>query len=356
VSEAPSIAIAGGGVIGLCAAWRLAQRGWRVSVFDQGTMGGEASWASAGMLAVGGEIDERNELADLALASRRLYPDFIRELVESSGFAIDFQETGALDLAYSAEELATLEARAARQSALGIISESVALERVAAFWPGLRIEGLAGARFYPGDGVVNPRQLVIALCAVCGNLGVRFVQQCAVRKIAGLERGVEIASAVGVETYSAALIAAGAWSSSIEVKPIPVPGASPVKGHLIGYQQPERTCPTIIRRGHSYLLQRASGLVVAGASVEHAGFDRHVDTAIVSRLAADAGFVLPHLIDIPPTETWIGFRPASDELHIGRWHSSQIYLAYGHYRNGILLAPLTAYRLANEISANLEMR
>jgi len=149
--------------------------------------------------------------------------------------------------------------------------------------------------------------------------------------------------------HDAALIAAGAWSGAIAVKPVPIPAASPVKGHLIGYQQPAQTCRTIIRHGHSYLLQRASGLLIAGASVEHVGFDRRIDERIVSQLTADAGFVLPHLRDTPPTEAWVGFRPASDQLRVGRWQESNVYLAYGHYRNGILLAPLSADRLASAI-------
>jgi glycine oxidase len=348
----PSIAIAGGGIIGLATAWRLAQRGWRVSVFDQGMMGGEASWAGAGMLAPGGEIDEPSELAQLAIESRRIYPAFIRELREASGLAIDFQERGALDLAYSAAELAALEERAARQSALGIDSETVTPAVVGASWPLLRAKGLAGARFYPGDGLVNPREVVVALCAVCRTIGARFMQNCPVIEVADHDGGVEIVTARGAERHDAVLIAAGAWSGAIAVKPVAIPAASPVKGHLIGYQQPAQTCRTIIRHGHSYLLQRASGLLIAGASVEHVGFDRKVDDGIVSQLRAAAGFVMPHLWEMPPSETWVGFRPASAQLQIGRWHTSHVYLAYGHYRNGILLAPLSADRLAAAISGS----
>jgi glycine oxidase len=345
----PSIAVAGGGIIGLATAWRLAQRGWRVSVFDQGTMGGEASWAGAGMLAPGGEIDEPSELAQFAIESRRIYPGFIRELKEASGLAIDFQERGALDLAYSAAELAALEERAARQSAMGIDSEAVSTAVVGASWPLVRAQGLAGARFYPGDGLVNPREVVVALCAACRALGVRFTQNCPVIEVADHDGGVEIVTSRCTEMHDAALIAAGAWSGSIAVKPVAIPAASPVKGHLIGYQQPERTCRTIIRHGHGYLLQRASGLLIAGASVEHVGFDRRIDERIVSQLTAAACLVLPHLRDTPPTEAWVGFRPASDQLQMGRWHGSNVYLAYGHYRNGILLAPLSADRLASAI-------
>ncbi len=349
-----SIAIAGGGIIGLSTAWRLAQRGFRVSVFDQGTMGGEASWAGAGMLAPGGEMDEPSELASLALESRRLYPRFIRELETESGLAIDFQELGALDLAYTADELALLEARAARQAAMGIVSKQVSPARVAAFWPRVRKEGLEGARFYAGDGLVNPREVVIALCAVCRKLDVRLLQNVTVQRIQDRSACVQVTTSEGSETYDAALIASGAWSGLIAVSPAVVPASLPVKGHLLGYQQPSQTCNTIVRRGHTYLMQRATGLLIVGTSVEHVGFDRGIDPHVVAQLAAAAGFVMPHLLETSPSETWIGFRPDCHQgMQVGRWQSGHVYLAYGHYRNGILLAPVTAERLAAEISANL---
>jgi glycine oxidase len=350
------VAIAGGGIIGLSIAWRLAQRGFRVSVFDQSTIGSEASWAGAGMLALGGEIDEPSELATLALESRRLYSGFVRELEFSSGLAIDFQELGALDLAYSSSEFTVLEARAARQEAIGIDSKPVLPAHVAAFWPRVRTEGLVGARFYPSDGLVNPRDVLIALCAACRNLGVRVVQNVSVQTIEDRSRELEVATTQGSEIHDAAVVAAGAWSGSIAISPVPIPSSSPVRGHLVGYQQPSQTCTTLIRHGHTYLMQRANGLLIAGASVEHVGFDRQVDPETARQLIAAAGFVMPHLLETSPTETWTGFRPLSNEIHLGRWQSGSVYLAYGHYRNGILLAPVTADLLAAEISANLGTR
>jgi glycine oxidase len=356
LSLAPSIAIAGGGIIGLSSAWRLAQRGLPVTVFDQGTLGNEASWAGAGMLAPGGEIEEPSELAQLSIESRQLYAAFVRELEQASGSSIDFQELGAIDLAYSVEELDALEARAAKQSAMGIVSQPVVPARVATFWPRVRSDGLKGARFYPGDGLVNPREVVAALIAVCRNLGVSLIENCGVLAISDRSTDVEITTSKGAETHQAALVAAGAWSSSIAVNSVALPESWPVRGHLLGYRQPAQTCNTIIRHGHTYLMQRAGGLLIAGTSVENVGFDRRVDAQIVSELSSVAGFVMPHLLETSPTEVWVGFRPASEHLQLGRWQSGNVYLAYGHFRNGILLAPLTADRIASEISANLERR
>jgi glycine oxidase len=328
-----SIAIIGGGIIGMSIAWRLAQAGFTVTVHEKSTIGGEASWAGAGMLAPGGEFDEDSEMARLAVESRDLYRAFIEELQRESKREIDFQETGALDLAYSADELAQLTARAERQTALGIPSRPVTAEQISTFWPRVRKEELAGGYFYPGDASVNPRDVTAALRVCCTNLGVT------------LNEHHEIHS-VDPAAHDTTIIAAGAWSSSIRSAGLPrLPASEPVRGHLIGYHQPAQTCSTIIRHKHTYLLQRANGLLIVGASVEHTGFDRTINPAAVADLQAQAARVMPHLGETTPTEVWNGFRPGSERLHLGPWHSPRVYVAYGHYRNGILLAPVTAQRI-----------
>lgn len=352
-----SVAVAGGGLIGMSVAWRLAQQGRPVTVFEKGTIGAEASWAGAGMLAPGGEVEAASRLASLSIESSRLYASFVHELEEASGLRIDYQECGSLDLAYSREELDALENRAARQAEIGITSKPLTPGEVAVFWPRVRIENLAGARFYSGDALVNPRELTAALTLACQRLGVELVENCPVRSAVVQAHEVVLETCRDAHIYQALVISAGAWSDSIAIEGVPpLPLTEPVKGHLIGYQQPEQTCNTIIRRGHLYLLQRANGLLIAGASVEHVGFNRDLDPRIVADLAAAAGFVLPHLSETTPSEKWIGFRPASDDLHMDAWHSERLYLAYGHFRNGILLAPLTACRLAEQLTANLRMR
>lgn len=352
-----SVAVAGGGLIGMSIAWRLAQQGCTVSVFEKGAIGAEASWAGAGMLAPGGELEAASRLASLSIESRRRYASFVHELERASGSRIDYQECGSLDLAYSHEELDSLENRAAHQAEIGIASKPLAPAEVSVFWPRVRVENLVGARFYAGDALVNPRELTAALTQACGRLGVELVEHCPVRSAVVKANEVVLKACGDAQIYQALVISAGAWSDSIAIDGVPRPPlAEPVKGHLIGYQQPEQTCSTIIRRGHLYLLQRANGLLIAGASVEHVGFNRDLDPGIIADLAAAAGFVLPHLSETTPTEKWIGFRPASDDLHMDAWHSERLYLAYGHFRNGILLAPLTAHHLAEQITANLRMR
>ena len=352
-----SIAVIGGGIIGTSIAWRLAQRGWEVTLFEKRSLGSEASWAGAGMLSPGGEIESWSPLATLAIESRQLYASFVRELENVSGLAIDYQECGGLDLAYSPDELETLEHRAARQAAVGIRSKALLGTDVFTFWPKIRNRNLLGARFYSGDAIVNPREMVIALADACQKSNARIVQNCSVFQAEISSGSVTLRTGEGIQTFAAAVIAAGAWSGSIVIEGTPpLPDSEPIKGHLIGYQQPEQTCNTIVRHGHTYLLQRANGLLIAGASVEHAGFDRSIHAEVVDSLCRNAEFVLPHLAGTSPSETWIGFRPGSETPRIGSWHSQRLYLAYGHYRNGILLAPITAERIAAEINANLGIR
>lgn len=354
--EPGSIAVVGGGVIGLSVAWRLAQSGWRVTVFDQSKRASEASWAAAGMLAPGGEYDEDSPLVAFGLESRVLYRAFIEELQGESGASIDFQENGALELAYSAGEFAALEAKAALQLTLGIPSKALDTARVAAFWPRVRRDGLYGARFYPEDAVVNPREMTAALVTACTALPVDIKESLRVASVHVEEQSAEVNTDAASFRFDAAVIAAGAWSSGIDITGVPpVPASKPIKGHLVGFHQPEQTCSTIVRDGHLYALQRANGLLIVGASVEDAGWDRSVHENIVEELCREAARIFPHLSETTPTEAWTGLRPGGT-LTVGSWHSPRLWLAYGHYRNGILLAPWTARTLAGQINATLRTR
>jgi glycine oxidase len=214
---------------------------------------------------------------------------------------------------------------------------------------------LVGALFYAVDGIVNPRDVMAALATACRKAGVSVLEDSAVRRVVARGKDVSVEAESHTENCAAVIVAAGAWSSAIEASGVPAfPVAEPVKGYIIGYRQPEQTCGTIVRRGNTYLLQRANGLLLAGSTEERLGFDRKIDPKHLEALHHSASFLMPHLSDTyigqtSPTEGWIGFRPASDSLRLGPWHSERVLLAYGHYRNGILLAPITAERIAVEM-------
>jgi len=309
------IAVVGGGIIGCAAAWRLAQRGARVTVYDRGRIGGEASWAGAGMLAPGGEFAAESRWGRLGLESLRMYPGFVRELEATTGRRIDFRICGAEEISEEAEEM---EQRVAAQRRMGI-----------------RVERMASGRWwYPDEAVVNPRDVVGALRAAGEGLGVEY------------REGAPVEELVNELEEQTVVWATGAWA----------PGGFPMKGHLIRYALAPGSLPRIVRQGHFYVLQRGSGETIAGADMERAGFERSVRAAAVQEIREAAETMVPELRGVAVEEAWMGFRPGSEtgEPVVGRRGESRIWDAYGHFRNGILLAPVTARMLCDEILPNAE--
>jgi glycine oxidase len=339
------VIIVGAGIIGLSLAWRLSQRGVRVTVLDRSAAAGEASWAAAGMLAPGGEF-ESGETARFAVESLRRYPEFVRELKEATGCPIDFRICGTLEIDSDADP--------ERQARNGIRSHAVDLDEARKLAPGMApIEGRL--RFYPDDALVNPRETCQALLVVCRASGVQIVENCEVRSI-DVGHEVTIDSSHGTFKDDAATIAAGAWSGAIPLSvdgtPRTLPGTYPVRGVLVGRKFPTRTLGPFVRRGHHYLVQRESGFAIAGTTSENVGFDRSLTQETVEGVIAGVEVLWPDFARGTGTETWLGFRPASasGEPLIGRFEDQPLWMAYGHFRNGILMAPGTAARLAAEMT------
>jgi glycine oxidase len=331
----------GGGVIGASIAWRLARNNLRVLLLDAGKIGSQASSAAAGMLSPGGEFDDP-VLRDFAVASLTMYPDFIREIEADSGLSVEFRRTGAVELAL-----------AARPG-----SRAISSEELRALAP-LARQDAAGAIYFPDDAIVDPAALIKALRAACLARNVCVREECSVADIRADAEGVTISGA----RARCAVLAAGAWSSGVRVSidnlTYPLPRSVPIKGHLLGYRLPPGSLPVTVRDGHTYVLQRADGFTIAGSSTENVGFDRAIDPKIVSELTARAAALVPALASLEPESVWTGLRPGTDGAapHIGRLslnHApSRLWLAYGHYRNGILLAPATCDRICREIAAAL---
>jgi len=349
------VTVTGAGIIGSSIAWRLAQRGLRVALLDAGQMGGEASSAGAGMLAPGGEMEDRSAWNDFALESLRLYSGFVAELESETGQPIDYQQFGAVEVALSGDEWRLLEARGRRQASLGIPSCPLSDTEVKRLAPLLRGE-VAGALFYPRDALVDPRSVMRALRSACLKRGVEIRERVRVTAIRPKADRVEVETSDGPLAAAAAVLAAGAWSSQIAVPGMALRRAFPVRGHLMGFQLDAGSLGPILRHGPTYLLQRAGGFTIAGTSSEHAGFDRALDHAILTDIHSRAAALVPVLSGLSPDEQWLGFRPAveDDSPVIGRAGETALWLAYGHYRNGILMAPATADRIARAITTSSE--
>jgi glycine oxidase len=352
------VIIAGGGVIGASIAWRLARNRLRVLLLDAGKIGSEASSAAAGMLAPGGEFDQPSPLLDFAIGSLAKYDEFVGALHADSGLPIEFRRTSAIQIALTADELTLICARAASQRAAGIPSTVLSHDGLRALVPMVRPDAI-GAIHYTNEATIDPAGLMTALHAACLARGVTIQEHSPVASIAVHATGVHVSDA----SAPFAVIAAGAWSSGIAVtvdgRPYSLPRSFPVKGHLLGYRLPAGSLAATVRHDHTYVFQRADGFTIAGSSTEDAGYDRTIDPQIVSEIAERTGALIPALASLKPDCVWTGFRPAGDGAapHIGRVTSesvsSRLWLAYGHYRNGILLAPATCDRICQEIIGNL---
>ena len=323
---AADVAIIGAGLIGASIAWRLLRAGLRVAVVDAGKLGGEASSAGAGMLSPGGEFDKPSLWFDLGVQSMRAYPHFIEDLRCETGLPIDHRVSGCIQVATNEQERRQARNRAEFQRGGGIRVE-------------LGPEGL----FYPDDAIVDPVDMMRALGCACQARGAIILEHHPVREIES-------------DCYAAVVIAAGAWSDQIRVRHhsrlLTVPAATPVKGHLIGYQLEPGSLGPVLRREHTYVLQRANGFTIAGSTEEHVGFDRSIDAVTCDDLHRRAAQLFPVLEKKAPSHRWVGFRPQTADgtrPYIERVAGTNVWLAYGHYRNGILLTPLTAHRVAGEI-------
>jgi glycine oxidase len=301
-----------------------------VTLTDAGALGGQASWAGAGLLALGGEFHHESRWTRLAIESMGLYPGFVSELTGETGVPIDFRIQGAVESAESPADWDELVSRAYVQQSLGITCE-------------IRVDSI----LYPHDGLVDPRAVTQALRVACLARGIDLREHCSVTEV---DSG----------KYAAVVVAGGAWSSGIRVlasgHPLTLPLAHPVKGHLIGYNLQPGSLPLILRRGHTYILQRTNGFTIAGSTTEDVGFNATVDPRICADIHERASRLWPELTSSVASERWVGFRPATatGEPAFGRIPGSNVWLAYGHYRNGILFAPVSARDVAAGITSNSE--
>jgi len=354
-SHSPDAIVIGAGIIGASIAWKLARAGLRVTLLDAATVGGEASWAGAGMLAPGGEVETRDIWLDLALESQRMYPAYVEQLEAESGVSIDYRRCGAVEIAFNDTECQALTGRAALQRPLGIPSQPMDRSDLRQMVPAFDRDA-AGAFFYPGDAIVDPRDIMRALRVASSAAGIEIREGWRAARIGLAADAVRVENPQGEALHAgAAVLAAGAWSSEITVSGVKLPElprAFPVKGHLTGYQLSPRTIGPILRRGHTYILQRSSGFTIAGTSSEQVGFDRAIDAKIVQDITARACELLPALEGERVVTAWAGFRPAAESPGpvIQRAGDSRLWRAYGHYRNGILLAPVTADKVSREIA------
>ena len=335
------VVVVGGGVIGLSIAWRAAGHGMAVTVVDPGS-GEGASGVAAGMLAPVTEVHYGEEaLLALNLDSSRRYPGFVAELEEASGRATGYRASGTLTVARDADDLAAVDELVAYQRGLGLAVERLRSRELRQLEPALA-PGVRGGALVPGDHQVDPRRLVDALGEGCRRRGVTLRRERAV----ALGRHSVVLSGGDREAAGAVVLAAGCWSGLIDGLAPDAGAVRPVKGQILRLHGcAERPVAGHNIRGlDAYLVPRTDGEVVVGATVEERGYDTAVTGGAVHELLRAALELVPDVGELTLAETSAGLRPGTPDNAplIGPSGDDSVVLATGHYRNGILLAPVTA--------------
>src|SRR5512144_1622454 len=349
MARGPDVVIVGGGVIGLAIAWRAAGRGLRVSVVDPDP-GSGASRVAAGMLAPVTEVHYGEErLLALTLASAARYPDFVADLAEASGRDPGYRACGTLAVALDADDLAAF------QASLGLAIERLTGRECRRLEPMLA-PSVRGGVLVEGDHQVDPRRLVPALLTAVERAGVTMSRAAAAEIVVAADRVAGVRLADGTEIAAdVVVLAAGCRSAAIAGLPEHVvPPVRPVKGQILRlHGDPRhpflgRTVRGLVAGSPVYVVPRADGEIVLGATMEEQGYDERVTAGGVYELLRDAHLVLPGISELPLVETAAGLRPGTPDNAplIGPAQLPGLVLATGHHRNGILLTPVTADAVA----------
>jgi len=343
------VAVVGGGIVGLACAWYAARRGMSVVVLERDRLGGGASDVAAGMLAPVTEADfGEDELLELNLAAAERWPAFAAELAEASGLGTGLRETGALVVAADRDDAEELHRLAELHAALGLPSRWIGPREARTLEPGLSPR-VRGAIHAPRDHQADPAATVRALAAACRKAGVELREHVEVAELVRTGGAVSgVATATAEVPARTVVVAAGAWSAGLYPD---APAIRPVKGQIATLRAPDPALAPahVVRTPRCYLLSREDGRVVLGATVEERGFDTSTTADGVFRLLEAAREVLPDVGELEWTGVRAGLRPGTpDNLPvIGPGSVDGLVWATGHYRNGVLLAPLTGEIVAS---------
>jgi glycine oxidase len=347
--QSPDLAVVGGGVIGLAVAWRAAQHGLHTVVLERGAIGSGASGVAAGMLAPSSEATFGEQLLlALNLESARRWPAFAAELAERSGADPGYRPSGTLLAARDADAAAALERELAFRESLGLAVERLLPSRARDLEPALA-PTLRAAAVAPDDHAVDPRRVLTALAAALRAAGGELREGAEVTELdtsGDRATGVRLAGGERLPA-GAVVIAAGAWAGSFAGLPdgarVPV---RPVKGQLVRLRDPAGPglLERVLRTEDFYVVPRGDGGYVLGATVEERGFDEAVTAGGLHDLLRDAVEVVPGITELEFEEARAGLRPGTPDNApaIGPAELDGLHWATGHYRHGVLLAPLTA--------------
>ena len=345
------VIVVGGGIVGGSVAYELAKQKLRVAVVERQQPGLEASWAAAGMLSGAPESPDSIPLVPLAKASLEMYPEYIAEVEEESGQKTGFRRDGALMalfLPHVERELSTI---LAVHHGLGFATEAIRVDDARRMEPALN-PAMHAAAWLPYEGSVDSRALTEAVLLAAKKRGVEIVVRPGGATALVTEKNRCTGVAANEEKFLArnVIIAAGCFSGAIPSIERYAP-ARPVRGQMVALAIPQggMKLGRVVRSEKGYLVPQGNGRILAGTTTEHVGFEKRVTPAGMQQILAAAVEIAPELAQASVVETWSGLRPDTpDHLpSLGPTDMDGLLMATGHYRNGILLAPITA-RLLRE--------
>jgi glycine oxidase len=341
-------AIAGGGLIGTSIALELAEAGLTVALFDAREPGREASWASAGMISPAPENADMIPFVPMSLASVALYPEFIRKVEELSGSNVGYEKNGALDVLLDGNVEQELSTIIALQHGVGLKAQALNGEQARKLEPSLTDDTQA-AIFREDEAALDTRALIDAALKAAARKGVEIVAgngAKALWKTGSRCKGLRLEN--GQVEAKWTVIAAGCFSARIEGV-APYAPVFPAKGQMIALRCESVELEHILWLEHKYLVPRQDGRIIAGSTIERTGFDHDITAGGVQLILREVMKMVPGLENARIEETWAGLRPDSpDHLPIiGPTDIEGLLIATGHFRSGILLAPVTA-RLIRE--------
>ena len=342
------VAIAGGGLIGGSIALELARAGLKVGVFDPQEPGQEASWAGAGILSPAPESSAMISLVGLGKASMAIYPEFVSMVEELSCQSAAYRPKGTLQALFTRDAREELSTVIALHQGLGLKAEPLRAEDARALEPSLS-EDLEAAVLRPDEASIDNRALTSAVLEAARRSGVQFSSASgveAIRREGGRCVGLNLKSEKVEAKWT--IVAAGCFSASIEGVASFAP-VKPAKGQMVALRADDLKIERVLWSENIYLVPRNDGRILAGATVEYTGFDKALTAGGLEKILAASIELCPGLSSARVEESWAGLRPDSpDHLPIiGPTDLDGLLIATGHFRSGILLAPITA-RLVRE--------
>lgn len=349
-----SILIIGGGVIGLSLAREFHKKGFNeIKILEKGSVGQEASWAAAGMLAPQAETNQADDFFRFCNESNKLYPNFAAELLDETDVDIELDKNGTLYLAFNENDVTEIRQRYDWQTKAGLEVEHLTARETHQLEPFVSPDSLESL-FFPNDCQVENRKLLKALRKYIELNGIEILEQTEVKNLISENGKIKAVETSKDEKFSADVyvLATGAWTSLIKAESLKIPKVQPMLGQMVSFHTAKRLFTRVIYSPRGYIVPRKLGKILAGATVEDVGFENETTDSGIEFVCENAFEISPSLENLPIDEKWSGLRPfCADGLPIlGKIPDAEnLIIATGHFRNGILLAPLTAKILAEKI-------